>query len=459
MGCFAAWVSSNTVSLSHSARVCQLWPARFPTPSYDRLLAHLLPPGGVGHAMDDAADASRHLYGLAPMPSAERVQLWDQLASRIPPQRLNCLMDTFIHLDMAGIGAIPTPWVPEFARMVGWQPLQSGWLDHEGFDCVVPEGYTSYESILWTEIMAAAGPQAQAYTARDWPSGGAWIFEDLIITSEGPGVVTVRTEVAGYGLAGHGDAEVRGTLVWTLLRTLLPDITILALSIPGLRVDNSLLCLHHLRYLNLERCQLTVLPSAVGCLPSLRYFNASENRLAGLPDTMAHARSLRQLYLGDNQLTDCRVCRNLPLTDFVADRNLISDGEFASLRSPLLLQYSLKGALLSQIPVDRHFPKLQQLCLPSNRISTLHMLLPAATPVLVHLNLEWNQIQHFPETATRWSRLEVLRMEGNPAEIRTTSTEDGEPRWPFLRQVTMSLGEVAWSSWCLSGAGVRLGRA
>ena len=373
------------------------------------------------------------------MPSAERIQLWDQLSSRIPHQRLTRLRDTFIHLDMAGVGAIPTPSVPEFARMVDWQATQVAWLNHHGFECVVPEGYTSYESVLWTEILAAAGPPAQTFTAPGWPSGGAWIFEDLIITSEGPGVVTDRLH---YGPPGHDAMEGGGVSLWTLLRTALPDVTFLELSIPGLRVDNSLLCLHRLRYLSLEQCRLARLPPAVGCLPNLRYLSVCSNRLTYLPDALACARSLLQLYLSDNRLIDCRVCRDLPLMEFVADRNIISNGDRVSLRSPRLVRYSLCGASLPQIPVDRHFPKLQHLCLPSNRIRALHMLLPAATPVLLYLNLEWNQIPYLPESATRWSRLEVLRMEGNPAEIRTTSGADGEPRWPSLRQVTMSLGRA-----------------
>ena len=377
---------------------------------------------------------TQHLYGMAPMPSDERLRLWDQLASQIPPPRLTRLMDTFITLDMAGTGAIPTTWVPEFARMVDWQDTQARWLDHDGFDCVAPEGYTTYEAVLWTEIMAAAGPPAQAYTAPGWPSGGVWIYEDLIVTSEGPGVVTDRLP----NCPPDQDAAERWVFLSTLLRTVLPNVTLLALSIPGLRVDNSLLCLHCLRHLSLEHCRLSTLPPAVGCLPNLRLLSVDSNRLTYLPDALAGARKLRQLYLSDNRLIDCRVCRDLPLTEFGADRNIISNSDRASLRSPWLQRYSLCGTLLPQIPVERHFPKLQYLCLSSNRIRSLHMLLPAATPVLVHLDLEWNQIPYLPESATRWSKLEVLRMEGNPAEIRTTSGESGEPRWPFLRQVTQS---------------------
>ncbi|KAM7533122.1 hypothetical protein Aperf_G00000123998 [Anoplocephala perfoliata] len=219
----------------------------------------------------------------------------------------------------------------------------------------------------------------------------------------------------------------------------------------------------NLKQLLLSSNKITLLPSTFTKLTALVQLNLAHNQLAALPDDMANLTSLEKLEVSDNHLT--QVPSSLPpsiisldisqnrltalpsgwlqscpnLRDFNASNNGLQDmGLTSEPSASSLTVLNLNKNRLQGIPNFTVFPKLIDLSLGDNRITSFQLEgvrglkdlttlelsrnrisvvpdgIPAALPNLCRLSLSNNDITVIPTELGFMDSLEVLSLSGNP---------------------------------------------
>ncbi|WP_200976307.1 energy transducer TonB [Echinicola sp. 20G] len=130
--------------------------------------------------------------------------------------------------------------------------------------------------------------------------------------------------------------------------------------------------LNHVKYLDIENCNVSRLPRQLELLPMLEELYAPFNKIDGLPEEFCKLKNLKVVGLGDNKFEiipkEIYQLEKLEMLDFGNNKIEIIGGEISNLKNMKLLIIS-KNKLRSLPPSIKELESLEQLYLKGNKIS------------------------------------------------------------------------------------------
>lgn len=194
------------------------------------------------------------------------------------------------------------------------------------------------------------------------------------------------------------------------------------------QLPESIGLLYNLKYIDVHQNNLEYLPDSIGCLAELKELNIRNNELKELPASLGLLHNLLDIYAGNNQLENIPEelfnLQSLEVLDISKNKIEELPSDIGALQKLVLLDVS--GCQLSNLPIQLlKCVSLSHLRANNNHISELPDQL-GAIQSLTSLEIKNNKLRYLPASlANRW--FNTIKVSGNPMYRSTRKIFEDSP--------------------------------